>query len=71
MAAADRQDNFRPNVTLRTPWYKVRPSDNTGSDYNRIHIASSADRTRNQANNHTTFLMGNMMLQVPELNRRV
>jgi len=31
----------------------------------------SADRTRNEADNSATFLMSNMMPQVPELNRGV
>jgi endonuclease G len=68
---ADRQDNFRPDDALPTAWYKVRPSDYTGSGYDRGHIAPSADRTRNEADNSATFLMTNMMAQVPELNRGV
>ena len=71
MGTADRQDNFRPDDSLPDTWYKVRPNDYTGSGYDRGHIAPPADRTRNQANNHTTFLISNMMLQVPELNRSV
>ncbi|WP_445300150.1 DNA/RNA non-specific endonuclease [Microcoleus sp. D3_18_C4] len=35
------------------------------------HIAPSADRTRNEANYNATFLISNMMPQVPELNRPV
>jgi DNA/RNA endonuclease G (NUC1) len=31
----------------------------------------SADRTRNKADNSATFLMSNMMSQVPEVNRGV
>jgi len=69
MGAADRQDNFRPDDALPDAWYKVRPNDYTGSGYDRGHIAPSADRTRNEADNSSTFLMTNMMPQVPELNR--
>ena len=68
---AARQDDFRPDDTLPTAWYKVRPTDYTGSGYDRGHIAPSADRTRNEADNSSTFLMTNMMPQVPELNRGV
>lgn len=69
IGAADRQDNFRPDDSLPDAWYKVRPNDYTGSGYDRGHIAPSADRTRNEADNSNTFLMTNMMPQVPELNR--
>lgn len=71
IGAADRQDNFRPDDALPDAWYKVRPNDYTGSGYDRGHIAPSADRTRNEADNSSTFLMTNMMPQVPELNRGV
>ena len=71
IGAADRQDNFRPDDSLPDAWYKVRPNEYTGSGYDRGHIAPSADRTRNEADNSSTFLMTNMMPQVPELNRGV
>ncbi|MEG5033329.1 DNA/RNA non-specific endonuclease [Microcoleus sp. AT3-D2] len=71
IGAADRQDNFRPDDSLPADWYKVRPSDYMGSGYDRGHIAPSADRTRNEADNSSTFLMTNMMPQVPEVNRGV
>ena len=71
IGAADRLDNLHLDNALPAAWYKVRPSDNTGSGYNRGHIAPSADRTRNEADNSATFLMSNMMPQVPELNRGV
>ncbi|HEY9903426.1 MAG TPA: DNA/RNA non-specific endonuclease [Candidatus Sericytochromatia bacterium] len=71
IGTADRQDNFRPDDALAAAWYKVRPNDYTGSDYDRGHIAPSADRTRNEVDNSATFLMTNMMPQVPEVNRGV
>jgi endonuclease G, mitochondrial len=71
IGTADRQDNFRPDDALPDAWYKVRPTDYTGSGYDRGHIAPSADRTRNEADNSATFLMSNMMPQVPEVNRGV
>lgn len=71
MGSADRKNDFRPDDTLPDAWYKVRPTDYTGSGYDRGHIAPSADRTRNEADNSSTFLMTNMMPQVPELNRGV
>ena len=71
IGAADRQDNFRPDDSLPADWYKVRPNDYSGSGYDRGHIAPSADRTRNKPDNSSTFLMTNMMPQVPEVNRGV
>ena len=68
---ADRQDNFRPDDALPVNWYAVRPNDYTGSGYDRGHVAPSADRTRNEADNSATFLMTNMMPQVPEVNKGV
>lgn len=59
IGAADRQDNFRPDDALPAAAYKVRPNDYTGSGYDRGHIAPSADRTRNEADNSSTFLMTN------------
>ncbi|MEG4518905.1 DNA/RNA non-specific endonuclease [Microcoleus sp. AT9b-C5] len=71
IGAADRQDNFRPDDSLPADWYKVRPNDYMGSGYDRGHIAPSADRTRTEVDNSSTFLMTNMMPQVPEVNRGV
>ena len=71
IGAADRKNDFRPDGALPAAWYKVRPGDYTGSGYDRGHIAPSADRTRNEADNSSTFLMSNMMPQSPELNRGV
>jgi len=71
MGTADRKNDFRPDGALPAAAYKVRPNDYTGSGYDRGHIAPSADRTRNEADNSATFLMSNMMPQVPELNRGV
>jgi endonuclease G len=51
IGTAVSQDNFRPDEALPDSWYKVRPSDYTGSGYDRRHIAPSADRTRNEADN--------------------
>ena len=71
MGTADRQDNFRPDDALPAAWYKVRSTDYTASGYDRAHIAPSADRTRYEVDNSATFLMSNMMPQVPKVNRNV
>lgn len=71
IGSADRKNDFRPDDAIPEAWYKVRPNDYMGSGYDRGHIAPSSDRTRNEADNTATFLMTNMMPQVPELNRGV
>ena len=71
IGTTDRKNDFRPDDALPATWYKVRPNDYSGSGYDRGHIAPSADRTRNESDNSSTFLMSNMMPQSPELNRGV
>lgn len=43
---APRQNNFRPDPTLPEGWYRVRPSDYTGSGYDKGHMTPSADRSK-------------------------
>jgi endonuclease G len=58
-----RQDNFSPDATLPSGWYRVTTSDYTGSGFDRGHNCPSADRTGSVADNSATFLMTNMMPQ--------
>ncbi len=67
----DRRNDFRPDTTLTAGLYQVRPSDYTGSGYDRGHMTPSGDRTRNAKDNSATFLMTNMIPQAPENNREV
>lgn len=67
----DRKNDFRPDTSLPTGFYQVRPNDYAGTGYDRGHIVPSADRTRSAADNSATFLMTNMVPQTPELNREV
>ena len=70
IGAVDRQDNFRPDDALPAAWYEVRPiTRKAATTGDTLH--ENADRTRNEADNSATFLMSNMMPQVPELNRGV
>ncbi len=64
-----RQNNFRPDETLPSEWYQVKPSDYTNSGYDKGHMAPSADRTKTIADNSATFLMSNMVPQAPDLNQ--
>ncbi|MBD1804076.1 DNA/RNA non-specific endonuclease [Microcoleus sp. FACHB-SPT15] len=66
---AQRQNNFRPEPELPDSWYQVRPSDYSNSGYDKGHMAPSADRTKNQADNSATFLMTNIVPQAPDNNQ--
>jgi len=71
LGSSDRQDDFRPDTSLPAGFYQVTPDDYRNTGYDRGHIAPSADRSRSAEDNSATFLMTNMMPQVPELNREV
>jgi endonuclease G len=68
---AERQNDFHPDKDLPENIYRVTPKDYNGTGYDRGHVAPSADRTRNLADNSATFAMSNMMPQSPGLNRGV
>ncbi|MGE5658859.1 MAG: DNA/RNA non-specific endonuclease [Actinomycetota bacterium] len=71
IATLDRSNDFRPDTSLPAGFYQVRPNDYTNTGYDRGHIIPSGDRTASKADNSATFLMTNMLPQVPELNREV
>ncbi|MEJ8803420.1 DNA/RNA non-specific endonuclease [Pontibacter sp. H249] len=66
---ADRQDDFRADMTLPSDWYRVGASAYTGSGFDRGHNTPSADRTKTVEDNSATFLMTNMIPQAPNNNR--
>lgn len=68
---ADRQNDFRSNTTLPPSLKRVTPSDYTGSGFDRGHLCPSADRSSSEEANSLTFLMTNMIPQMPDLNRNV
>ncbi len=41
----ERSDDFRPDSTLPSGCYQVRPNDYRGSGYDRGHLTPSGDRT--------------------------
>ena len=69
IGSADRQDDFRPDPALPAGWYQVTTSDYTGSGYDRGHLTPSGDRTRSIEDNSATFLMTNIMPQLPANNQ--
>jgi len=70
LGSTPRQDDFRPDTTLPSGWYRVAPTDYSGSGYDRGHMCPSGDRTTTVANNSATFLMTNMIPQAPDNNQR-
>jgi endonuclease G len=69
LGLAERQDDFRPDSSLPTDWYKTVPGDYTNSGFDRGHLCPSADRTNTKEDNSSTFLMTNIIPQAPDLNR--
>lgn len=66
---APRQNDFRPDETLPSDWYHVRPSDYSNTGYDKGHMTPSADRSKNKTDNSATFLMTNMVPQAPDNNQ--
>jgi endonuclease G len=63
--------NFITDRSLPRSYAVIRHSDYTGSGYDRGHIVRSLERTRNDEDNKSTFLLTNIIPQVPSLNRDV
>jgi endonuclease G len=70
LGSTPRQDDFRADASLPSGWYQVKPTDYTGSGFDRGHNCPSADRTATVADNSATFLMSNMMPQAPNNNQQ-
>lgn len=68
---ARRTNDFRPDPSLPTGWYAVRPSDYTNTGFDRGHLCPSDDRDATPADNATTFLLTNIVPQAPRHNREV
>ncbi len=69
IGSTPRQDDFRADTTLPSGWYRVQGTDYSGSGYDRGHMCPSADRTNSVTNNSATFLMTNMIPQMPSNNQ--
>ncbi len=66
---AERQNDFRPDDRLPVGWDRTKPSDYTGSGFDRGHLCPSADRSKSVETNSATFLMTNIAPQTPDLNQ--
>ena len=71
LGSTPRQDDFRNDTTLPAGWYQVQATDFSGSGFDRGHMCPSADRTSTVAANSATFLMTNMIPQLPANNQVV
>jgi endonuclease G len=71
LGSTPRQDDFRADTTLPAGWYRVQATDYSGSGFDRGHMCPSADRTNTVAANSATFLMTNMIPQLPANNQGV
>jgi endonuclease G len=71
LGSADRQDGFREDNTLPEGWYRVKPTDYSLSGFDRGHHVPSADRTKTEEDNSSTFLMTNIIPQAPNHNRQL
>ncbi|HEX8286627.1 MAG TPA: DNA/RNA non-specific endonuclease [Pyrinomonadaceae bacterium] len=69
LGSSDRQDDFRPDSDLPSGWYQVTTQDYSGSGYDRGHMTPSGDRTRTDTDNSATFLMTNIIPQLPANNQ--
>lgn len=70
LGSTARQDNFGPDNTLPSGWFRATSSSYSGSGFDRGHNCPSADRTGSVTDNSATFLMSNMMPQAPNNNQR-
>lgn len=69
LGSSGRTNDFRADTTLPADWYRVQAGDYSGSGYDRGHMCPSGDRTNSIPNNSATFLMTNMIPQLPANNQ--
>lgn len=70
LGTTDRCDCFETDYALPESFVRISRTDYTNSGFDRGHLCPSADRTANEEDNATTFLMTNIMPQAPNLNRQ-
>jgi endonuclease G, mitochondrial len=66
---AHRVGKFAPDEELPAGWDRIKPSDYTGSGFDRGHMTNSEDRSRSPEDNIQTFLMTNIIPQSPDNNQ--
>jgi endonuclease G, mitochondrial len=71
LGLSGRAGKFAADNDLPEGWNRVKPSDYTGSGFDRGHMTNSEDRSRSVEDNVTTFVMTNIIPQAPDNNRGV
>ncbi len=69
VGSSGRSSIFYQDTNLPTGFYQVKPTDYSGSGYDRGHMCPSADRTDTVANNDAVFFMSNIIPQTPDNNQ--
>jgi endonuclease G, mitochondrial len=64
-----RVGKFAPDQELPANWERIKPSDYTGSGFDRGHMTNSEDRSRSPEDNVQTFVMTNILPQSPDNNQ--
>ena len=62
--------SFIQDTSLPAEYYRVKHSDYTNSGYDRGHMVRSEERTATAEDNKSTFIITNIMPQIPTLNQQ-
>ena len=71
VGTSGRSPNFFLDTNLPANFYEVKPTDYSGSGYDRGHMCPSGDRTDNTTDNDLVFFMSNIIPQTPDNNQGV
>lgn len=72
MGDVDRyKGKFITDKSLPDEFYKVTHDDYTNSGFDRGHMCMSKNRSKNEEDNKSTFIMSGILPQTPDLNRGV
>lgn len=69
--APRKSGRFLIEPNLPDKFFRINHDHYTNSGYDRGHLVRSKERTKNVADNVSTFEMGNIIPQTPDLNRGV
>jgi endonuclease G len=61
---------FHPDTDLPEGFTRIKPSDYTGSGFDRGHMCPHSDRAKSDESSFATFVMTNMVPQSPQNNQK-